>query len=224
MENLQFATENSDAVLIEKIIAGEKALFEVIIRRLNPSLYKVARAFGYNHQDAEDLMQEAYITTYTQLKQFEGRSGLKTWVTKIMVNKCIYRQKYGSYSKEKPAGESITENKIPMLQSQAGAENSIVNREFAKLLEHQLQEIPDSYRMVFLLREVEGFNVAETASLLDITPVNVKVRLNRAKTMLQQKMEKYYSGADIYEFNLVYCDAIVNTVLDKIKNLEPDHA
>ena len=221
METSIFTAENTDAVLIEKILSGEKALFEVIIRRFNPSLYKVARAFGYNHQDAEDLMQETYLTTFTELKNFEGRSGLKTWVTKILVNKCIYRQKYGSYSREKPAGDAITDNNIPMHQSQPAPDKTIINREFARLLETQLQEIPAVYKTVFIVREVEGYNVADTAALLDITPVNVKVRLSRAKAMLQQKMEKYYTGADIYEFNLVYCDAIVTAVLDKISKTEP---
>jgi RNA polymerase sigma factor (sigma-70 family) len=222
MENIKVAFENNESALVEKIISGEQALFEVIIRRLNPSLYKVARGFGYNHQDAEDLMQETYLAMYMQLKQFEGRASLKTWATKILVNKCIYRQTYGYYSKEKPGSENINENTVPMQSSnhEADTTKAIVNREFAKLLEHNLQELPPAYRTVFVLREIEGYNVAETADIMNITPVNVKVRLSRAKTMLQQKMEKIYSTADIYEFNLVYCDAMVAGVFSKINELK----
>jgi RNA polymerase sigma factor (sigma-70 family) len=222
MENLTVGIENNEKELVSKIISGEKTLFEIIIRRLNPSLYKVARGFGYNHQDAQDLMQETYLTAYMQLKQFEGRASLKTWATKILVNKCIYRKTYGSYSKEKPGSGNINENTVPMQSShhEADTSNAVVNREFAKLLEHNLQELPATYSTVFILREIEGYNVAETADILGITPVNVKVRLNRAKTMLQQKMEKIYSRADIYEFNLIYCDAMVSAVFAKINELK----
>jgi RNA polymerase sigma factor (sigma-70 family) len=221
MEKLFANTETNESELVSKILAGEKALFEIVIRRLNPSLYKVARGFGYNHQDAQDLMQETYITVYTQLRQFEGRSSLKTWATKILVNKCIYRQTYGYFSKEKPDSEIINENTVPMqpIHRDADTSKKILNREFSRLLEDNLQQLPAAYRTVFVLREIEGYNVAETADMLDITPVNVKVRLNRAKTMLQEKMEKYYSKADIYDFNLIYCDAIVAAVFAKIDQI-----
>jgi RNA polymerase sigma factor (sigma-70 family) len=219
MENLFYKTED-DAALIEKILLGEKALFEVIIRRLNPGLYKIARGFGYNHQDAEDLMQETYLSVYSSLKQFEGRSSLKTWASKIMVNKCIYRKAHGYYSKEIPSGENMNENVLPMQKTNTeDTGRQVMRREFSKLLEHHLAQLPEIYKTVFLLREVEGFSVAETADMLTVSEVNVKVRLNRAKTLLQKKMETWYSGADIYEFNLIYCDAIVNKVLSDIEKL-----
>jgi RNA polymerase sigma factor (sigma-70 family) len=219
MKMEKIINQDPETVLVEKILAGEQALFEVIIRRLNPSLYKVARSFGYNHADAQDLMQEAYLQVYLQLKAFEGRSSLKTWATKILINKCIYKKSYGYSKHEAPATDHIDENSIPMQSSNPNTttERTIINREFSKLLEYNLNELPDTYKTVFVLREVEGFNVAETAMLLDITPVNVKVRLNRAKAMLQQKMEKFYSSNDIYEFNLVYCDAMVTAVFKKIE-------
>jgi RNA polymerase sigma factor (sigma-70 family) len=220
MEKLFFKTENDDTALISKIIAGEKALFEVIIRRLNPGLYKLARGFGYNHQDAEDLMQETYISVYSSLKQFEGRSSLKTWASKIMVNKCIYRKAHGYYSKEIPTGENMNENTLPMQTvNPEDTSKQVMKREFSKLLEHNLSQLADIYKTVFVLREVEGFSVAETADMLGVSEVNVKVRLNRSKALLQKKMETWYTGADIYEFNLVYCDGIVNKVLAEIEKL-----
>jgi RNA polymerase sigma-70 factor (ECF subfamily) len=95
-------------------------------------------------------------------------------------------------------------------------ERQTVNREFSRMLEHSLEQMPLIYRSVFILREIEGFNVAETAEILNITPVNVKVRLNRAKTILQKKIESFYSAAEIYEFNLIYCDEVVRNVFSKI--------
>jgi RNA polymerase sigma-70 factor (ECF subfamily) len=98
-------------------------------------------------------------------------------------------------------------------------ENVLLNHELASVLEKSLQSIPVMYRTVFVLREVEGFSVAETAELLEITQVNVKVRLNRAKTLLQKQVEQFYSRTEIYSFNLIYCDAIVHKVFERISEI-----
>lgn len=215
MEKVNFGTAAEEEI-IEKINEGEIILFEILIRRYNPVLYKIARAYGYNHQDAEDLMQEAHIAAYLNLKNFEHRSSYKTWLSKIMINKCNYKSSYGYFKNE------ITDSEIVNTEGMiAGNENTtdkyLGNRELSKVLEESLQQLPDIYRTVFILREIEGFNVSETAELLSITPINVKVRLNRAKAMLQKQLEKFYSSADIYEFNLKYCDAVVRKVFENIK-------
>jgi RNA polymerase sigma factor (sigma-70 family) len=212
----------SEEALLPKIRAGETALFEIIIRRNNAALYKVARCYGFNHQDAQDLMQETYITAFVKLDTFEGRSQFKTWITKILIHKCLYKLNHGSLKKEKPASEYITENAQPMLSSttKMATEPAVLRREFSKVMEQALQEIPLPYKSVFMLRELEGFSVAETADLLAISPVNVKVRLNRAKALLQQKLEHYYSAADVFEFNLVYCDAMVERVFTQLYKLQ----
>ena len=92
----------------------------------------------------------------------------------------------------------------------------MLNRELSMVLEKSIQNIPVMYRTVFLLREVEGFSVAETSDLLNITATNVKVRLNRAKRLLQKEIEQVYSQADLFSFNLVYCDKLVQRVFEKI--------
>ena len=92
----------------------------------------------------------------------------------------------------------------------------VQNRELGKIIETALAKIPFDYRMAFSLREINGLNVAETADLLSISEMNVKVRLNRAKTMLRQEIEKTYSANELFEFNLIYCDAIVENVMKKI--------
>ena len=96
---------------------------------------------------------------------------------------------------------------------------TVINRELNFVIENSLQQIPLDYRLVFTLREVNGLNVAETADTLNISEANVKVRLNRAKTMLRKEVEKSYSAEDIFEFNLVYCDAMVQRVINKIKEI-----
>jgi RNA polymerase sigma-70 factor (ECF subfamily) len=218
MGNLEI---DSDASTIQNILKGDNSLFEILIRRYNSVLYKIARSFGFNHEDAEDLMQDTHVSAYTGLKTFEGRSSYKTWISRIMINKCLYKLKYG-YFKNEVLSDNIMEFTHQPVYSKLKdnqTEDVLLNRELTIILEKSLQKIPVIYRTVFVLREIEGFSVAETADLLNITPINVKVRLNRAKTLLQKQIESFYSHNDLYSFNLVYCDAIVHRVFERINEL-----
>lgn len=220
MQNIVDTIEaNSDDVVIEKIRNGNISLFEVLIRKYNTALYRIARSYGFNHQDAEDLMQDTHVTAYTQLSKFEGRASYKTWISRIMINKCLYKLKYGYFKNEVPS-ESVPErNASPMYTKTKDnqTEDVLLNRELTTILEKSLQNIPAIYRTVFVLREIEGFSVAETSELLNVTAVNVKVRLNRAKALLQKQIEQFYSRSDLYAFNLIYCDAVVQKVFEKIQ-------
>ena len=217
MEKQVLSSVLSEEEIIQKIIAGEKALFEILIRRYNSGLYKIARCYGFNHQDAEDIMQETHVSAYTNLKNFQHKASYKTWVSKILIHKCVYKLSYGYFKNEQPGSDIIYENVKPMFnQPKIATEKIVLNKELSKVLEKSLAEIPLTYRTVFILREVEGFSTAETAELMNSTPVNVKVRLSRAKVLLQKKVENFYSSADIFEFNAVYCDAIVKGVFESI--------
>ena len=212
----------SDTEIIEKILGGEVALFEILIRRNNPYLYKTGRSYGYNHEDTQDLMQESYINAYVNLSKFENRSSFRTWITKVMLNNCYQKQQKFSYKNEISSEEVLQEKSTPMYggNNYSDSEKVIANRELNHVITHALQQIPFEYRMVFSLRELSGFNVAETAEALSITESNVKVRLNRAKAMLRNEVEKTYSATDLYEFNLIYCDAMVKNVMDRIFALQ----
>jgi RNA polymerase sigma factor (sigma-70 family) len=207
-----------DREIIDRIINGEPAWFEVLIRRNNPVLYKIARNYGYNHQDAEDLMQETYVSAYQHLGQFAGRASFKTWISKIMIYRCLYKFQHGSDRKEQPASDFIQENAKPMLSAGKNLtpEHAVLGKEFSTMLEHALQTLPVGHRTVFLLRQVEGFSVAETAEMMSISEVNVKVRFGRAKAMLQKELEQFYTNTNLYEFNLIYCDKMVAAVFRAI--------
>ena len=211
-------TELTEVEIIERILKGEKSLYEIIVRRFNPVLYKIGRSYNYNHEDTQDLMQDTFIDAYKSLSQFEGRADFKTWIIRIMLNNCYRKKEKLSFKNE--ITKDANENAIPMFtNSQNDTHKLVQNRELGHVIEEAISQIPEDYRMVFSLREINGLNVAETATLLNISEANVKVRLNRAKTILRNKIELTYSNVELYEFNLQYCDAIVINVMQKINDL-----
>ncbi len=212
--NLQY----TDTQIIENILGGEIAQFEILIRRNNPFLYKAGRSYNYNHEDTQDLMQETFIDAYKNLSKFQSYSSFKTWLIKIMLNNCFRKKQKFSFKNE--TVKEINDNSEPMfVNSHSDTNKIVVNRELKCIIENALEAVPFDYRMVFSLREVNGLNVSETAEVLDISEVNVKVRLNRAKAMLRKEIEKSYTTEEIFEFNLIYCDAIVDNVMKKIKEM-----
>ena len=208
-----------DIEVIQKILKGEIALFEILIRRYNSPLYKTGRSYNFNHEDTQDLMQDTWIEAYSNISKFENRSSFKTWIIKIMLNKCFKKKQKFSFKNEITA--EINDKSMPMFSDQqhTDANKIILNRELSNVIENALNRVPEDYRLVFSLREMSGLNVKETAEALAITEANVKVRLNRAKAMLRQEIEKSYNADEIYEFNLVYCDAIVHRVMNKITTI-----
>lgn len=209
----------TDTELINKILEGELALYEILIRRNNPFLYKIGRSYNYNHEDTQDLMQDTFIDSYLNLSKFENRSSFKTWIIKIMINNCYKKLHKLGYKNE--IITEINEKAIPMFSDNSHTDTNkvIMAKELNFVIENALIQIPLDYRIVFSLREITGLNVEETAQSLNISESNVKVRLNRAKAMLRKQIEKSYTTTDLYEFNLIYCDAMVLNVMNKIKKL-----
>lgn len=214
----RFLEKMTDEEVISRVLGGEKNLYEIIIRRYNPYLYKVGRSYNYNHQDTEDLMQDSFIDAYKKLSQFEGRAQFKSWLIRIMMNNCYHKGRKASYKNE--IMQEINDQSAPLFANSGDDTRKVVsNLELKQIIENALSEIAFKYRMVFSLREINGFNTAETAELMNISESNVKVRLNRAKKMLREKLENAYSPEELFDFNLIYCDGSVNNVMDKIKNL-----
>jgi RNA polymerase sigma-70 factor (ECF subfamily) len=211
----------SEIDIIDRVIGGDIALFEVLIRRYNPYLYKVGRSYGYIHQDVEDLMQETFIHAFENLPKLQNPMYFKTWLVRIMLNEC-YRKSYKAAArKEIMVDAFVCEKSTPMFSDNGNEDTgkTVSNRELNSIIESAIQHIPMDYRLVFSLRELNGMSVHETAKALNITESNVKVRLNRAKAMLRKEVEKMYSAEDIFEFNLIYCDKIVERVMERIRKL-----
>jgi RNA polymerase sigma factor (sigma-70 family) len=210
----------TETELINRVVEGETELFEILIRRNNPFLYKVGMSYGYKHEDVEDLMQETFIAAYLHLGKFEGRSSFKTWVTRIMLNQCYQKAQKPSFKNEQTNDINFNEKTTPMFESNQSADTNkaVLNKELSYIIGNALTAIPLQYRMVFSLREINGMSTSETAEVLDISETNVKACLSRAKHMLREKVEKMYTPEDIFEFNLIYCNRIVSKVMKAINN------
>jgi len=212
----QFET-TTETEIIRRIKEGETDLFEVLIRRNNPFLYKIGMSYGYTHQDVEDLMQETFTAAYLNIEKFRQHSSFKTWVSKIMLHQCYHKKQRLSFKNEKTM-DTNSEKVTPMFEKQQSSDGykKIIGSELVHAVEKAITQIPLSYRLVFSLRELNGMSTAETAESLNISETNVKVILNRARHMLREQLETIYSPTDIFEFNLIYCNSVVDKVMNAI--------
>jgi RNA polymerase sigma factor (sigma-70 family) len=207
---------DTDSELIDKIIQGDKRLYEGIIRKYNQRLYRIARAFIKNEDEIEDVMQETYIKAYQHLKQFEGKSQFSTWITRILINQANH-----SLNKEKRVKSHIVTSSedIPDIKpsSELTPDQNLMNDEMKKYLEQAIDELPDSLRSVYIMREIEGLSVNETSEALSISIENVKTRLHRAKSTLKDSLfEKAKGEIDLFHFKMDRCDRIALAVMLQI--------
>ena len=208
-----------DTEIISLVLSGKIESYEKIIRRYNGYLYKVGKSYGFGHDDVEDLMQETYINIFLNLNKFENRSSFKTWIVRIMLNNCYHKKRkleHGGLP-----GNDITGENSDLMYSEGNEETSdtVQNKELKEILEAAIHRIPENYRLVFTLRELNGMSVRETSEALNISEGNVKARLSRSKAMLQNEIKKTYSPEEIFEFNLIYCDGMVAKVMKAVRSI-----
>ncbi len=212
----------TDIEVVRRVRAGEKALFEVLMRRHNQRLYRVARSIVKDDSEAEDVMQEAYVNAYVHLDQFAERAQFSTWLTRIAVHEALARvRKRGLLTEFDENGEA-GEQTMPAFSSMSRTpEQQASNAELRALLESAVDGLPQGYRLVFVLREVEGLSTAETADSLGVTEETVKTRLHRARALLREDLFDRAGVASSYAFgfHLSRCDRIVQNVLARIAAL-----
>lgn len=208
----------SDEEVVAKVLAGEKELYEIIMRRYNQRMFRISRAYVHDGDEAEEIVEQAYINAYEHLPSFERRSRFSTWLTRIVINEALRRQREKQRSVSLEADSEVQEIAAITMQT-SDTENpaeTVMNNELRSILERTIDELPPIYRSVFVMREIEEMSIAETSESLGITPANVKVRLNRAKEMLRQNIGSVCHEAEVYHFDLVRCDRIVAHVLAHI--------
>lgn len=206
-------TSISDDQLIQKILKGEKHLFEFFVRRFNQQLFRISMSIVNDEQEAEDIMQIAYLNAYQNLSGFNNQSSFSTWLTRILINESILHKKRKLNLKIK-----VTESEYKHIDTKTPLDN-LMNKELKIILEKAVAALPEKYRIVFVMREVHGMSTNETMDALDIGESNVKIRLTRAKEMLRTELSSYWQPGQLYEFNLVRCDVIVKHVMTQINLL-----
>ena len=209
------STALSDEAVVSRVLAGETALFEVLMRRHNQRVYRAARAIVRDAREAEDVIQEAYVNAYTHLSQFDGRAQFSTWLTKIAVYEALARVR--RQRRYEPLDDSPMELNMPTSTS-PDPERQAFGRELGALIESAVDALGDGYREVFMLRQVEGLSTTETAEILGVSEDVVKTRFSRARHSLQQHLLDRAGAAtsQAFTFGQDHCDRLVATVMARI--------
>lgn len=207
----------TDLDVIRRVLDGDAPVFELLMRRHNERLYRVARAIVRDEAEAEDVMQQAYVNAFTHLRQFNGTAQFSTWLTRIAVHEALARvRKQGRYQPLDDAGSPVeafmTDTRSEDPEKQAST------TELRGLLEWAIDQLPDGTREVFMLREVDGASTAETAACLGLTEDVVKTRLSRGRAVLRRALLERTGATvpDVFRFYRPRCDRVVSRVLERI--------
>ena len=218
-----------DSTLAERVAKGDQAAFERLMRKYNSKLFRIARAILKDDSDAEDVLQDAYLDAYRHIEEFRGGSQLATWLTRIVINHALMRVRkekrrssivpFRSFQ-AREGGPSATD--VPDRQSESPSAG-VLRSEIRRILERRIDELPTSFRTVFVMREVEDMSVEETAECLSLSPATVRSRLFRARALLRESLARDVDMAtgDVFGFAGARCDRIVAAVLARIASEHP---
>lgn len=219
LEPAAVGTTLTDAEVVRRVLGGEPALFEVLMRRHNQRVYRAVRSVLRDERECEDAMQQAWLGAYSHLEQFEGTATFSTWLTRIALNEALGRAR--RWSRLAPAEELPEEDGL-MCTAQ-DPEGQVANRELGRMLEEAIDQLSDRYRSVFMLREVDGMSTADTAAALGVSEDVVKVRLHRARLALRDQLYARAGPAAPGTFTFLgpRCDRMVAGVLERILGRAP---
>lgn len=215
--------EADDVSIARRIAEGDHVAFEQLMRRHNRRLYRLARAVLKDPVEADDALQDAYLSAYQSLRQFRGEAALSTWLSRLVLNECSGRLRR-SHRRQ---------NVIPMVSSTNSTEVDTVAAQDAELpdkaagraqiralLEDKLDDLPEAFRIVFVMRSVEEFTVQDTAKILDIPEDTVRSRHFRARSLLREALAQEIDLAerDLFEFGGAHCDGVIARVLARLSD------
>jgi RNA polymerase sigma-70 factor (ECF subfamily) len=213
----------TDEALAERARGGDRTAFELLMRRNNRRVYRTIRAVLRDGAEVEDAMQEAYVSAFTHLDQFQGSARWSTWLCRIAYNEALARvrrlKRFVSIEAGRDAGgEGSMQDKNAPRTPAPDPERTTGDRELARVLEGAIDRLPDIYRAVLMLRQIDGLGVAETASVLDVAEEVVKTRLHRARALLRTELEERIGAQldDTYAFGAHRCDRVVAAVLARL--------
>ena len=221
MKALSPQTENisllTDRDVVIRVGRGESGLFEILMRRYNQRLFRILRGYLKDDEEVRDAMQNTYLKAFDKLQQFHGDASFSTWLIRIGINEALLRLKE---LKKVRAVFIHPEETTPLdvADKQMNPEKIIMHQETTVLLEKAIDNLPRKYRVVYLLKEVEGLSNEEACSMLELTESNLRVRLHRAKAILKENLFNLSSRKGIFEFGNRRCDELVLRVMQEIQN------
>jgi len=208
----------SDQEIVRRVQQGEAALFEVLMRRYNQRLYRVARSITRDDAEAEDVMQQSYLNAFTHLDQFAQRAQFSTWLTRIAVHEALARVRRRRRLTEIDAMSDTDDGPGVLRSTRPNPEQEALTGELRAALEASLDAIPEMYRTVFVLRDVEGLSTVEAAECLETSEDVVKTRLHRARAALRRELlaRAGSEARQAFSFHALRCDRIVANVMARL--------
>ena len=205
--------------------AGDEGAVRALIQRHNQRLFRTARGILRNEHEAEDAVQEAYVRAFTSLDTFRGHSAFSTWLTRILINEALGRVRRRRGAAELEQAEVVTASggapviMFPLSPGPASPEAEAGREQVRRVLERALDQLPDAFRTVFVLRDIEGLGVEETATLLSMKPETVKTRLFRARRLMRKQVEEDLAGrfAEVFPFAGQRCARIADRVIARLR-------
>lgn len=187
-----------DTELIKAINSGREDLFYELVRRYQKSLYNFGMRMCDSPSDTEDMVQDTFLNVFRYLKGFRYETKFKNWLYRVATSACLKKKRRSKFAPDRelsldeflPADESAMSMDLPQWASQPL--DQVLDEELGEVIQQALLDLPEKYRLVVVLRDVEGFNTQETAEILDLTPTNIKVRLHRARLFLREALKTYY--------------------------------
>ena len=211
-----------DEEIVSRVIAGEVALFEVLMRRHNQRVYRTIRAILKDEVEVEDVMQQTYVLAYTNLAQFAGTANFSTWLTKIARNEALRRiRREAHFVADQDLAQPGNGTRMEFATDDPNPEESMGTRELATMLESAIDALPETYRSVVMLREIEGMSTAQAAEVLGVTEEVVKTRLHRAKQHIRELLVERVNAqaGEAFPFYAPRCDRVVARVLTRIQEM-----
>jgi RNA polymerase sigma factor (sigma-70 family) len=206
-----------DLLVIRDIRNGDNTAYEKIMRRYNQQLYRIGVAYLGAEDLVEDVMQNTYLKAWYHLPQFKADAAFSTWLIRIMINEC--KQAIRRKDKERTAYRKWVQDKNAVYDQDI--QKSLMQKEMKEMMQQAILQLPLKYRTVFICREVEQLSTEETATCLEISIQNVKVRLLRAKAMIRKELLQSLQGQELFEFFAPRCDKVVSGVMQQIAVGQP---
>lgn len=193
------ASQAEETILVQALKAGDEAAYRTLIERYSPTIYNLALRMMGNREEAEEVLQETFLSAFRAVNRFEGRSQLGTWLYRIAYNAAMMRLRRRQVpvtsidaSREGEEGEIMPRQLVDWT---ALPDEILLSGELRRVLDAAIATLPEGLRSVFVLRDIEGLSTAEVAQVLGLTETNVKVRLHRARLALRERLSSYFATA-----------------------------